>query len=455
MRKIILLLFLFLGLVLTTVTAHAQDGEIYVLEIDGPVTPTMAGYFERGIEEAEAANAEAVLIILDTPGGAVTTTTEIVQIFRGAGVPVIVYIGPRGAQAASAGSVITAAAHVAAMAPETVIGAASPINSDGSDINETAYRKAVEDLKATMRGLTERRGEEAVALGEAMIEEARAVHSNEALEAGFIDVIAVDVDDLLAQLDGQKVTVNDEVQTLETAAITRTNVPLTSIEQLLFLLSNPILIGILLTIGVQAILIELSNPGGFLAGLIGVICLGLALYGAGQLPVNWLGLGLIVLAFILFVMEVTTATTGALAVAGTLTLLGGLLVLFNSPGTPEFARISLAAAIAISLVTAAFFIFILTMALRAQRAQPTTGVEGLVGQIGTVRKTLTATAPEAPYTGMALVNGELWQVRANESIENGEKVMVTAVEGFTLHVQKYTLKTAEKMKMNPSPQAEN
>ena len=182
--------------------AHAQSSDVTVLEIDGPVTPVMLAYFERGLAEAVEAESEAVLIILDTPGGAVDTTIEIVQLFRASEVPIIVYIGPRGAQAASAGSIITAAAHAAGMAPETVIGAASPINSDGSDINGTAYRKAVEDLKATIRGLTERRGEEAVALGEAMIEEARAVSSDEALEAGFIDAVADSPEELLAALDG-------------------------------------------------------------------------------------------------------------------------------------------------------------------------------------------------------------------------------------------------------------
>ena len=232
---------------------QAQSGAILVLEIDGVVTQAMANYFERGIATAEREGATAVLIILDTPGGDLNATLDIVQLFRRAQLPIIVYIGPQGAQAASAGSVITAAAHAAGMAPETVIGAASPINSDGSDINETAYRKAVEDMKATMRSLTERRGEEAVSLAEEMIEDARAVSASEALAVGFIDVIAIDPDDLLAQLDGLTVTVDGEEMVLETADLSQTPLDISFTEELLILLTNPIILGILITIGVQAI----------------------------------------------------------------------------------------------------------------------------------------------------------------------------------------------------------
>ena len=414
--------------------AMAQNSEVFILEIEGPVTPAMASYFDRGIETAERENAAAVLIILNTPGGALDTTLDIVRSFRAAGVPVIVYVSPRGAQAASAGSIITAAAHAAAMAPETVIGAASPINVDGTDINETAYRKAVEDLKATMRGLTERRGEEAVALAEAMIEEARAVNANEALEVGLIDVVAENVDDLLQQLDGLTVTVNEQPVTLQTADAGRRPFPLNAIETVLHAVANPILIGILFAIGVQAILIEISNPGGWVAGFIGVLFLVLAFYGVGQLPVNWLGLGLVILAFVLFLMEAHTASHGALAITGAITLFAGLLVLFNSPGTPEFARISIPGAIAITLFTAGFFVFLVTMALRAQKRPATTGVEGMVGQAGTVRTAFTSPTHKAPYRGMVLVMGELWQAEADEELEKGERVIVTAVDGFTLQV---------------------
>ena len=415
---------------------QAQGADVLVLEIEGAVTPAMASYFERGIAEAEASGAEALLIILNTPGGAVDTTQEIVRSFRAAEVPIIVYISPRGAQAASAGSIITVAAHASAMAPETVIGAASPVGEGGAELDETIFRKITEDLTALMRSLTERRGAEVTKLVEEMIVDARAVNAQEALDVGLIDAIAEDVPDLLAQLDGLPVLVDDVEVVLHTRTATAQPFDMNIIEQILHALSNPLLLGILLTIGVQAILIELSSPGGWVAGFIGVLCLGLGLYGLGQLPANWFGLGLVVVAFVLFVLEVKAPVHGALALAGTATLLVGLLVLFNSPGTPEFARISISGAVTVSVISAAFFIFIVTMALRAQSAQPATGSEGLVGQKGPVRTALTAVADGDSFNGMVLVAGELWRGQADEAIEKGEVVRVTAVDGFTLHVKR-------------------
>lgn len=412
--------------------ARAQSSNVAVLEIDGVVTPVMLAYFERGLAKAVDDGADAVLIILDTPGGAVDTMLEIVQLFRASEIPILVYIGPRGAQAASAGSIITAASHAAGMAPETVIGAASPINSDGSDINETAYRKAVEDLKATMRGLTERRGSEAVALGEAMIEEARAVSSQEALDAGFIDAIADSPEAFLRALDGRSVIVNGEEVVLKTAVSTQTAIPLSFIENILIALTNPVVVSILMAIGVQAIIIEISSPGGWVAGFLGVLFLGLGLFGLGQLPVNWLGMGLILVAFVLLGMEVKAPTHGALAVTGTITLIAGLLILFNSPGTPDFVRISIPSAITVAVITAAFFIFILTFAVRAQKAPPLTGIKGMVGQLATVRSPFTANG--TLFRGTVLLNGEIWQAEATQPVEFEETVTVKDVRGMMLLV---------------------
>ena len=431
---------LFIGLLITLVLlgywqhVHAQDKEIILLEAEGPVTPAMTGYLERGIRTAEESEATAVVLILDTPGGLVDPTQEIVQLFRSASVPIIVYVSPRGAQAASAGSIITMAGHAAGMAPETVIGAASPVGENGVDLEETLFRKVTEDLKATVRNLTAGRGETATTLAQEMIEDARAVTAEEALDAGLIDAVADDVTDLLQQLDGMTVLVNDQPVILETTGATQRDLPANTVEQVLFALVNPLLLGILLTIGVQAILIEISSPGGWVAGLIGVLAIGLALYGLGQLPVNWLGMGLILVAFVLLLMEVKAATHGALAVTGTIVLVAGLLILFNSPGTPDFLSISIPAAIAISGLTALFFLFVLSKAIGAQRAQPSTGVDGLIGRKGPVRSKLTSANQKAPYSGMVLVAGELWQAHSEEELGKDEQVIVTAVDGVTLHV---------------------
>jgi membrane-bound serine protease (ClpP class) len=232
------------------------------------------------------------------------------------------------------------------------------------------------------------------------------------------------------------VLVDDQRVTLATASATQRELPANIVEQILFALVNPLLLGILLTLGVQAILIEISNPGGWVAGLIGVLAIGLALYGLGQLPVNWLGFGLIIVAFVLFLMEVKAVAHGALGFTGAIILVAGLLVLFNSPGTPDFLSISIPAAIAISLITALFFLFVLGKAIGAQRAQPITGVEGLIGQKGPVRIALTSEDLKAPYSGMVLVAGELWKAQSDEEVNKGEPVVVTAVEGVTLRVHK-------------------
>ena len=436
--RIIALFFCLAALLSIALPAAAQtEGEVLVLSVKGPVTPAMANYFERGITAGEARNAAAVVIVLDTPGGAVDTTQGIIRLFRNAEVPVVVYVGPAGAQAASAGSLITLAAHAAGMAPETVIGAASPVSGSGQDIEDTLYRKVVEDLKATVRGLTARRGEEARALAEQMIEDARAVHATEALEAGLIDVVAADVPTLLSKLDGMTVVVGERERTLETAGASQVPFAMNIIEQVLHALSNPLLVGLLLSLGVPAILIELKSPGGWVAGFVGILCLALAFYGLGQLPVNWLGLGLIAIAFVLFLLEVKVPGVGALALVGALTMLAGLLILFNSPGSPEFSRISLPSALLITGLTSGFFLFIVTMAVRAQRRRPLTGREALIGRTGHVRKSLVpAPSGKLTFVGSVLVQGEIWRAEADEAIETDEAVVVTGMNGFTLEVSR-------------------
>jgi membrane-bound serine protease (ClpP class) len=437
-RGILLTALLLLALLGLALPAKAQSSSVKVAEISGPVTPTMASYFERSIAEAEEIDAQALVIVLDTPGGAVDVTLEIIQSFRNAEVPIVVFVGPAGAQAASAGSLITLAGHAAGMAPETVIGAASPVDGSGADIEETLYQKLTEDLKATMRNLTSRRGDDAVALAEAMIEEAKAVTADEALEAGLIDAVAPDLDSLLDQIDGLVVNVKGQEITLQTSGASQESSALNAIEQVLHALSNPLLIGLLLTIGVQAILIEISNPGGWVAGFIGFLCLALGLYGLGTLPANWLGLGLLVLAFVLFILEVKTPATGVLAIAGVITFLAGLLVLFNSPGSPQFARISIAGAIGITAFTSAFFLFVIAKALQAQTSRPLVGNEALVGMVGPVRTTLSPgrQIEDGLTQGTVLINGELWRAIADEEIDRGEQVIVKSVDGLNLRVKR-------------------
>ncbi|HSH05533.1 MAG TPA: nodulation protein NfeD [Anaerolineae bacterium] len=408
--------------------ATAQNEEIIVLEIKGVITHSMVSYFERGINKAEDRGAQAVLIILDTPGGAVDATLEIVRLFRNAEIPVIVYVGPAGAQAASGGSIVTMAAHAAAMAPETVIGAAAVIDGSGGDLPETARMKATQDLQAVVRSLTDRRGPAVVSLAESMIDEAIAVNATEALEIGLIDVIATDETNALRELDGRTVTVGEQQITLQLTNARVTPEAMSPVEAALFWLSNPLIIGFLLTIAVPAILIELQSPGGYIAGAIGITCLVIGLYALGQLPANWLGLVFILLAFILLTLEIKTST-GLLGLLGTVSMIGGLLITFNSPSSPEFIRISTTGAIFITLPVASLFFILTTLVVKAQKAPALTGQQGLLGQIGYVRQTI---EPRRP--GSVFVRGEIWRAKADRIIEPDQEIIVKSMDGLTLKV---------------------
>ena len=419
---------MWLVLLLSAVSsAGAQETHtVDVQTIEGPVTPIMISYMERGIRTAESDGAEALVIELNTPGGQIDLMNKIVQAFLQSEVPVAVYVYPDGAYAASAGTLITLAAHVSAMAPGTTIGAASPVGQQGEDLGETMQKKEKEDLKAQARALTERRGEKAMAWAESTIEEAKAATAQEALEVGAIDFVAKDLEDLLAQMDGFQVEVNHQEVTLHTASARVQELPMTFLEQLLHIITNPTIAFILLTVGMNAILFELSSPGGYAAGVVGVLCLLLAFYALGVLPVNYTGLILIALAFVLFVADVKAPTHGVLTVGGVVSLVAGALILFNSP----LYRVSLAAVVSIALVTGLFFAFAIAKVVQAQKRPAVTGREGLIGQLARAR---TALDPE----GTVFVKGELWQATAMDGpVDAGERVKIVAVQGFHLQVQK-------------------
>ncbi|MGW8249656.1 MAG: NfeD family protein, partial [Anaerolineales bacterium] len=347
----------------------AQDETPLVLELtaDGPSTPAMAQYLERGIRQAQQRGAELLVLQLNTPGGSLDLMQDMVESILDSDVPVVVYIYPRGAMAGSAGAIITLAGHASAMAPGTAIGAASPISGEGQDLGETAEAKAKNIMKATVRSVAEDRPPQAVQMAEAMIETAEAVSASEAYEIGLIDFIARDLDDLLSQLDGYKVDLNGEELTLNTAGAQVEVLGSSFVEDILSVLTNPNIVFLLLTIGVQAILIELSSPGGWIAGFIGVVCLALAVYGLGILPVNWFGLVFLAIAFVLFVLDIKAPTHGALTAAGIASLIAGALILFNSPGVPAFQRVSVPLVVGTSIATGMIFLGIVGFALRAQR----------------------------------------------------------------------------------------
>ena len=266
-----------------------------MLTADDAVGPPMVEYVRRGLTWAGQQGAELVILQLNTPGGSIDSMNEMVQLLRNSSIPVVVYVAPSGAMAGSAGTVVVLAGHAAAMAPDTAIGAASPVGSQGEDLGETIQAKVKNILKATVRSLAQGHGPRAVELAEQTIENAAAASADEALAAGMVDFIAKDIPDLLRQLDGFKVQVNSVEQTLVTKDARVETVSESFIEKLLSILTNSAIVFLLITIGVQAILIEISTPGGWVAGFLGVVCLSLAAYGLGVLPVNWFGVVFLIL----------------------------------------------------------------------------------------------------------------------------------------------------------------
>ncbi len=421
-----------LGLASIAGAAAAQvPGQVLWLTARGPLTPAMAEYLDRGLALAESQSAEALVFQLDTPGGSIDLMNRMVQSMRASRVPVVVYVAPRGAIAGSAGTVLTLAGHAAAMAPETAIGAASPVGGQGEDLSQTVEAKVKEILKAEVRSLASRRGPQAIAMAEAAIDSAKAASADEAFKAGLVDAIAVDRADLLRKLDGLSVELPQGPRPLRTAGLVPVDVPQTFAEQLLQMLTNPNIVFLLLTVGVQALLIELSSPGGWVAGFIGVTCLALGAYGLGILDVNWFGLIFMVTAFVLFILDVKAPTHGALTAAGLASFILGALVLFNSPGRPQFQRVSVPLVVGAGAVTAAGFATVLTFALRAQRRPVEVGPEALVGRVGDVR------TPLAP-SGMVQVAGELWSAEIEPglpAVAVGERVQVVSVHGLRLRVR--------------------
>jgi membrane-bound serine protease (ClpP class) len=412
--------------------AQAENGTALVLTVNGPVTSVMADYLERGIRTAERMNAELLIFQLNTPGGAINTTLDMVQTIRQSKIPIIIYVAPRGANAGSAGTIITLAGHVSTMAPETTIGAASPVDFSGEDVDSTMEAKVKETLKATIRSITEDLPPEAIDLAEDTIENAVAVSSSEALEAGLIDLIAKDLDDLLNQLDGYPIEVSGQPRTLNTSDLSIQALNLSFIEQVLFILTDPNIVFLLLNFGILAVLIEIKAPGGWVAGTLGAVALALAAYGLGLLTVNWFGLVFLIIAFALFVLEIKTPGKGAMTTAGAIALIVGALVLFNSPRTPYFFRVSVPLVVTTAVLTAGGFLALVTIALRSHRAPLRAGQESLVGRTGYVLTQI----PKHGH-GQVQLGGEQWSAELafdEDPIPERTRIEVVQVKGLRLIV---------------------
>lgn len=407
--------------------AMASPQPVYLLEAEGIINPPMASYIVRGIEQAEQEGAQAVIIQLDTPGGLMDSMRQIVKKELGAEVPVVVYVAPSGSRAASAGVFITMAAHIAAMAPGTNIGAAHPVELGEKKMDETMLKKVVNDTVAYIKTIARQRGRNE-AWAEEAVRRSSSITAEEALRLKVIDIVASDLTTLLGALKGKKVKLSSGREVvLETEGAKVVRVKMSFRDKLLHTLSNPMIAYILLMLGVYGLFFELSNPGAIFPGVVGGICLILAFFAFQMLPINYAGIALIILGIILLIMEVKVHSYGLLSIGGVISLLLGSLMLIESPA--QYLRLSLSVVLPIVVVSAGFFLFALTMVIRAHRRKPRTGKEGLIGMQG---KALTDLAPE----GSVEVFGEIWRAASEEPIRAGESVEVVGVEGLKLIVRR-------------------
>ena len=431
---VLILLASTLVLAFSTKEAAAQSNtpNVVIVNLDGPLTPTWKDILQRGIDLSASNHASALIIELNTTGGSIDLMTSLIQSILASPTPVVVYVAPRGAMAASAGTLLVLSGQVTAMAPNTILGAASPVGSQGQDLNSTESLKTKEALKATARSLIAWRGADAVALAEQAIDSAKAASAEEAQKAGLVDIIAKDDQDLLNQLDGRVVTVNGTKTTLVTRNAEIIQTPITPVETVLGLLTNPNILFILLAIGAQAILIEITTPGGWVAGFTGAVLLALAVYGLGLLPVNYVGLIFMGIAFVLFILDIKAPTHGALTAAGTGSFIAGGLILFNSASVPSFANASVGLVVGMGLFLGVTFFGVVLLAVRAMHTPLYTGKESMIGREGYA-------VTEVDPTGIVRVGGEQWSARlakGTKAIAVNDRVVVEEVQGLKLVIRK-------------------
>jgi membrane-bound serine protease (ClpP class) len=423
---------------LTAIGVGANSSQIDVLHVKGAITPPLVDYIRHGIDQAEENNAIACIIQLDTPGGLDTSMRDIVKDIVNAQVPVVVFVSPSGSRAASAGVFITIAAHVAAMAPNTAIGAAHPvaIGTEGeAEISEAMEEKVVNDAAAYIRSIASAHGRN-MEWAEKAVRESVSATEQEALELNVIDMVAPNLDALVAQLDGRQVTMLDgSMVTLHTQDASINSVKMSLIEDFLYAIADPNIAYILLSLAMLGLMVEISNPGLIFPGVVGGICLLLAFYSLGMLPVNYAGVLLIVLAFGLFIGEVLTTTFGLFTAGGITSLIIGSLILFK--GGPLF-QIDPWLIATVAILVGGLFAFILNQVIRAHRRQAYTGREELIGKTAVVKVAL---EPE----GTVFLKGERWTaVSETGRVEPEETVIITKVDGLKLYVTKKTIKEVNK-----------
>ena len=421
-------LFSIFSITFFVLSGFGTEGKhVNVIEINGVINPVAAKFITEAVDQSEEDGAQCLIIQMDTPGGLMDSMRAIVKKLLSARVPTVVYVSPAGARAASAGVFITMAAHIAAMAPSTNIGAAHPVTlGSGQKENKAMMEKVVNDAVAQIKGIAKKRGRN-VKWAEKAVRKSVSITEAEALKLKVINLVAPDLDSLLAKIDGRKVKIDSQTKILATKGTSINRRQMGWRYRFLDIISNPTIAYIMLMLGIYGIFFELSNPGAILPGVVGAIFLILAFFALQMLPINYAGLALILLGIILFIAEVKITSYGMLSVGGAVCMLLGSIMLAEN--LPEYMRISRTVIYPAVFVSAGFFIFAVTMAIRARTQKPTTGVEGLIGEMGVSESVL---YPE----GTVSIHGELWSAECDERIEKGERIKVVGVDNLKVKVTK-------------------
>lgn len=423
MKKTLFFLLMF------SICTGAYGGEVHLVRIEGSINPVTANYVQDAVSRAEKAGAALLIIEMDTPGGLLESTRWMVKRMLPSKVPIAVYISPSGARAGSAGVFITLAGHFAAMAPGTNIGAAHPVTM-GGQMDSTMNKKATNDAAAFARSIAEERGRD-VKWAEEAVRESASITADDALKKGIIDFIARDLDDLIKQIDGDTVKLDNKDTVVSIGEYTITIIEMSWRERMLDKISDPNIAYILMMLGFYGLLFELYNPGAILPGIVGGICLILAFFAMQTLPVNIAGVLLIVFAMILFLLEIKVQSYGMLTIGGVVSLILGSIMLFRGGGEMPSVemQVSWNVLIPVVAVTVGFFLLVIGLGAKAQRRKPDYGREALMGKEAVVVKALT---PQ----GMVRVEGELWRAFADENHDIGEKLVVLEKTGMQLKVGK-------------------
>lgn len=404
---------------------YAQN-EINVLKVEGVINPITAEYITDGIDKASNRNSVALIIQMDTPGGLDKSMRIIIKKILNSKIPIIVYVAPSGSRAASAGTYITLAAHIAAMAPGTNMGAATPVALGAGKIDEEMKKKIHNDAVAYIKSIAEKRGRNSKWAEEA-VRKSVSISETEALKKGVIDLIANDLSELVKKIDKKKVTIDSKIYTINTKDVKIEYFEMEWHQKILAVISDPNIAFLLIILGFYGLFFELSNPGVVFPGLIGAIALILGGYALQLLPINYAGLLLIILAIVMFLLEIKVVSYGALTMGGVVSMVIGSIMLIDSPY--PFLRISLKIIIPTTLATAAFFFFLFGAVIRTHQKKAVTGTEGLVGEVGIAQE-------DIEKGGKVFIHAEIWDAISDMPLKKGEKIKVVKVEGLKLFITK-------------------